>query len=72
MIALRPVSGALGLKIVESAAPELVAELVPPLVADGLVSGLALLYKQVLTPLMIPLLCAVLNSSQMVELLLVV
>ena len=38
----------------------------PPLVELGLVSGLALLVRQVLTPLMTPLSCAALNWSQMV------
>jgi len=79
MIALRPVNGALGSKRLESAPlvalPVLVADaeaLDPPPVAEGLVSGLALPVIQVLTPLMMPFECALLNSSQMVVLVLVV
>ncbi len=55
--ALRPVNGALGPKAMATLLvllPLVEVDEVPPEVADGLVSGLALLVRQVLTPLMTP------------------
>ena len=54
--------------LLEELAPPVLVEEVPPLVELGLVSGLALLVKQVLTPLMTPLAEAELKRSQMVVL----
>jgi hypothetical protein len=57
----RPVMGVEGPKVTAALPLEPLPELllaveeVPPLVAEGLVSGLALLVKQVLTPLITPL-----------------
>lgn len=68
----RPVSDAVGPKVTAAFPLELLVELleaveeVPPLVAVGLVSGLALLVKQVFTPLITPLSWAESNSWQMV------
>lgn len=54
--ALRPVMGALGPNVTPALCVELLVEVeeAPPEVAEGLVSGWALLVKQVLTPLMTP------------------
>jgi hypothetical protein len=71
--ALRPVSGAVGSNRLGSAALEEDEELPLPLVEEGFAdSGLALPVIQVLTPLMMPLSCAVVKSSQMAALVLVV
>lgn len=56
--ALKPVKDALGPKAIAVLLSGVLVEVEeePPPVADGLVSGLALLVMQVLTPLMTPLL----------------
>jgi len=70
----KPVIGVEGPKVTPALPLEellellLAVEAVPPLVAVGLVSGLALFVRQVLTPLMTPLSAADWNRSQMVVL----
>lgn len=71
--AARPVMGVAGPKVtaafpLEELLPAVEVDEVPPLVAEGLVSGLALLVRQVLTPLITPAEAAELKRSQMVVL----